>query len=124
MSRLHGPLLVDSTTHCALLEIRQARRHIDLPEGSFGGTTTSVSEHIGAPVAVVSGGTEPGLEREVLKALTVGVERTFEQDPAFALRLLADIALRALSPLVIWAQPLQGQEPVGGGDQRGVVIPP
>jgi len=28
----------------------------------------------------------------------VGEERTFEQDPAFALRLLADIALRALSP--------------------------
>jgi len=30
----------------------------------------------------------------------VGVERTFEQDPALALRLLADIALRALSPAV------------------------
>ena len=54
----------------------------------------------GAPVAVVSGQTEPGLEREVLKALTVGEERTFEQDPAYALRLLADIALRALSPAV------------------------
>ena len=35
-----------------------------------------------------------------MKALTVGEERTFEQDPAFALRLLADIALRALSPAV------------------------
>jgi uncharacterized membrane protein len=35
-----------------------------------------------------------------LKALTVGEERTFEQDPAFALRLLADIGLRALSPAV------------------------
>ena len=50
--------------------------------------------------AIVSGRTEPELEREVLKALTVGEERTFEQDPAFALRLLADIALRALSPAV------------------------
>jgi uncharacterized membrane protein len=54
----------------------------------------------GATVAVVSGQTEPELEREVLNALTVGEERTFEQDPAFALRLLADIALRALSPAV------------------------
>ena len=27
-------------------------------------------------------------------------------------------------PRVIWVLPLQGQEPVGGGDQRGVVIPP
>ena len=26
-------------------------------------------------------------------------------------------------PLVIWVLPLQGQEPVDGGDQRGVVIP-
>jgi uncharacterized membrane protein len=55
----------------------------------------------GATVALVSGQTEAAeLEREVLKALTVGEERTFEQDPAFALRLLADIALRALSPAV------------------------
>ena len=54
----------------------------------------------GAVVAFVSGQTEPELEREVLKALTVGEERTFEQDPAFALRLLADIGLRALSPAV------------------------
>ena len=46
------------------------------------------------------GHTTPDLEREVLKAVTVGQERTFEQDPAFALRLLADIALRALSPAV------------------------
>src|SRR5262249_54960701 len=52
------------------------------------------------PVAVVAGHAGPQLEREILKALTVGEERTFEQDPAFALRVLADIALRALSPAV------------------------
>ena len=54
----------------------------------------------GAAVAVVSGQTQPELEREVLKAVTTGEGRTFEQDPAFALRLLADIGLRALSPAV------------------------
>ena len=54
----------------------------------------------GTTVAVVSGHTEPELERQILKAITVGEERTFEQDPAFALRLLADIGLRALSPAV------------------------
>jgi uncharacterized membrane protein len=37
---------------------------------------------------------------EVLEALTLGSERTFDQDPALALRLLADIALRALSPAI------------------------
>ena len=54
----------------------------------------------GATVALVRGHTTPELERELLKAFTVGEERTFEQDPALALRLLADIALRALSPAV------------------------
>ena len=54
----------------------------------------------GASIALISGRTEPNLERQILKALTVGEERTFEQDPAFALRLLADIGLRALSPAV------------------------
>ncbi len=54
----------------------------------------------GATVAVVRGHAEAELEREILKAVTVGEERTFEQDPALALRLLADIALRALSPAV------------------------
>jgi len=54
----------------------------------------------GGVVAVVRGRADAELEGQVLKALTVGEERTFEQDPAFALRLLADIALRALSPAV------------------------
>lgn len=50
-------------------------------------------------VAVVTGG--PNLaDHEILAACGLGVERTFDQDPAFALRLLADIALRALSPAI------------------------
>jgi uncharacterized membrane protein len=50
-------------------------------------------------VAVVLGG--PNLaDHEVLEALRLGSERTFDQDPALALRLLADIALRALSPAI------------------------
>jgi uncharacterized membrane protein len=53
-----------------------------------------------AALALVTGPPGPALEREVLKAITFGDERTFEQDPALALRLLADIALRALSPAV------------------------
>jgi uncharacterized membrane protein len=39
-------------------------------------------------------------EREVVRAIVVGRERAFHQDPAFAFRLLADIGLRALSPAV------------------------
>jgi uncharacterized membrane protein len=50
-------------------------------------------------VAVVVGGRDVS-EQEVPNALGVGSERTFDQDPALALRLLADIALRALSPAI------------------------
>jgi len=39
-------------------------------------------------------------ERHLLRAITLGVERTFDQDPKYALRLLVDIAIRALSPAV------------------------
>jgi uncharacterized membrane protein len=39
-------------------------------------------------------------ERAVRRAIVVGEERTFEQDPKYALRLLVDIAIRALSPAV------------------------
>ncbi|MFE5479250.1 DUF2254 family protein [Nocardia sp. NPDC056541] len=54
--------------------------------------------HHGCHVADVHGGELP--EDAVLGGLVVGTERTFEQDPLLALRLLADIALRALSSAV------------------------
>jgi uncharacterized membrane protein len=39
-------------------------------------------------------------ERMLRDAFAVGSERTFEQDPKYAIRLLVDIAIRALSPAV------------------------
>ena len=36
----------------------------------------------------------------LLGCMAFGVERTIEQDPGFALRILVDIAIRALSPAV------------------------
>ena len=48
-------------------------------------------------VRVHGRGTAPS-EDEVLRTLVSGPERTFDQDPMFAFRLLVDIALRALSP--------------------------
>lgn len=39
-------------------------------------------------------------QRDALRALSVGPERTFEQDPRLVFRVLTDIALRALSPAV------------------------
>lgn len=60
--------------------------------------TPGATLHQGTPVADIHGAPMP--EATVLAALSVGTERTFEQDPLLAFRLLADIALRALSPAI------------------------
>lgn len=39
-------------------------------------------------------------EAKLRRAMELGSERTFEQDPKYAIRLLVDIAIRALSPAV------------------------
>jgi uncharacterized membrane protein len=48
----------------------------------------------------VHGGTQPIDERALRAAFVLGGERTFEQDPKYAIRLLVDIAIKALSPAV------------------------
>ena len=45
-------------------------------------------------------GPEPIRERRLHAMLSFGGERTIEDDPAFALRLLVDVAIKALSPAV------------------------
>lgn len=52
------------------------------------------------PLARVSGERTPVDEARLRHAIFLGDERTFEQDPKYALRLLVDIAIRALSPAV------------------------
>ena len=48
-------------------------------------------------------GAEPSAERDEQRLrgmIVLGVERTIEQDPAFAVRIMVDIAIKALSPAV------------------------
>ena len=54
----------------------------------------------GAPLLRIHGGKREIDERELRKAFEMGQERTFEQDPKYAIRLLVDIAIKALSPAV------------------------
>lgn len=55
----------------------------------------------GAALVEVHGGDVDPADEERLRAmLALGVERTIEQDPAFAVRIMVDIAIRALSPAV------------------------
>ena len=52
------------------------------------------------PLLKVFGASQPIDERALTKAICFGDERTFEQDPKYALRLLVDIAIKALSPAI------------------------
>ncbi|MBV9918123.1 MAG: DUF2254 domain-containing protein [Solirubrobacterales bacterium] len=77
--------------------LRAAERHRTVIELKVGAGELIAESGL---VAIANGRAEPQLAEAIVGALTLGEERTFEQDPALALRVLADIALRALSPAV------------------------
>jgi uncharacterized membrane protein len=54
----------------------------------------------GSEVLRVYGATQPLPQKALLQAIMLGTQRTFEQDPKYPLRLLVDIAIRALSPAI------------------------
>ena len=84
LQQLHlGPLVTAARAAGSVVVLRQA----------VGVTLLS-----GMPVADVHGG-DLG-QQAVRQAIVPGRERTFDQDPQLAFRLLADIALRALSPAI------------------------
>jgi uncharacterized membrane protein len=54
----------------------------------------------GMPLLRVHGGTRVAPERKLRRFVKLGAERTFEQDPKYAIRLLVDVAIKALSPAI------------------------
>ena len=54
----------------------------------------------GAVLMEVYGGTGLPAEKSLAGRVAIGRERTIDQDPAFGLRIVVDIAIRALSPAV------------------------
>ncbi len=54
----------------------------------------------GEPLFVLYGGAMAIDDRAVRSAVAFGPERTLEQDPMFAFRIIVDIALKALSPAI------------------------
>jgi uncharacterized membrane protein len=52
------------------------------------------------PVLRILGGSRSLSKESLAGAIEFGAERTFEQDPKYAIRLLVDIAIRALSPAI------------------------
>jgi uncharacterized membrane protein len=56
---------------------------------------------VGGAILEVHGATLPGaVSRRLSGMVALGAERTIEQDPMFAIRVMVDIAVRALSPAV------------------------
>lgn len=64
--------------------------------------TVSVGDAVleSTPMLRVVGGTGPIPEETLRDAIELGTDRTFDQDPKYAIRLLVDIAIRGLSPAV------------------------
>ena len=54
----------------------------------------------GSVVLRVHGAATPLGESELMRAVHLATERTFEQDPKYPIRLLVDIAIKALSPAI------------------------
>ena len=55
---------------------------------------------VGDPLFRVYRGGTSDLTRPLLQSVAVGVERTLEQDPMFAFRIIVDIASKGLSPAI------------------------
>jgi len=54
----------------------------------------------GMPLLRVHGQGRPVPERRLRRLVRLGSERTFEQDPKYAIRILVDVAIKALSPAI------------------------
>jgi len=55
---------------------------------------------VGEPLFLLYGGAGAIEDRQLQASVALGSERTLEQDPTFAFRILVDIAIKALSPAI------------------------
>jgi uncharacterized membrane protein len=89
------PRTVQSLNVPALLDLASAA-------GAVVVVTAAVGDNLveGGEMLRVQGGNRSIDERALRDAFALGSERTFEQDPKYAIRILVDIAIRALSPAI------------------------
>jgi uncharacterized membrane protein len=89
------PLTVARFQTAALVRQARAVDAVIVMECAVGDTLTEDT-----PLLRVQGGREPLAEAPLRQAIDLARERTFEQDPKYPLRLLVDIAIKALSPAI------------------------
>jgi uncharacterized membrane protein len=95
LTHMGQPQVVQAIRATALLELAAQYDAVVEIVASVGDTVIETM-----PLLKVRGATRP-LEEAALKgAIQLGNERTFEQDPKYAIRLVVDIAIKALSPAI------------------------
>jgi len=97
LTLLHAgrPRVIQTLDIPALLQIVSYSGGIVEVVSSVGDTVVE-----GTVLLRIRGGREKINERDLRKVFEVGTERTFEQDPKYAIRLLVDVAIKALSPAI------------------------
>jgi len=90
-----APAVIAAIDRAALLRVAEQT-------GGFVDVVPVVGEYLAAGRVVlrISGAREDAEPRLVRRVFVLARQRTVDQDPAFALRMLVDIAIRALSPAV------------------------
>jgi uncharacterized membrane protein len=92
----HGqPRSLQAVNILKLVELAQVRDGFIEVAAAIGDTLLD-----SMPLMHVFGARQPLLETDLRKTLELGEERTFEQDPKYPIRLLVDIAIKALSPAI------------------------
>jgi len=89
------PQVVQATRITALVELAAAANAVIEMTAAVGDTLVETT-----PILRVRGAGQALPEERLLDAIEMGDERTFEQDPKYAIRLMVDIAIKALSPAI------------------------
>jgi uncharacterized membrane protein len=92
----HGaPRSIQAVDVSALVNLAKASGGIIETVVAVGDTVVELT-----PLLQVFGTREPIPEEKLRNGIELGSQRTFEQDPKYAIRLLVDIAIKALSPAI------------------------
>jgi uncharacterized membrane protein len=90
-----GPAVIQTIDAARLVSLAEREGAVLALAWAVGDTVVD-----GMPLARVHGGTGRVAPEELRRLVRLGPDRTFEQDPKYALRLLVDIAIKALSPAI------------------------
>ena len=90
-----GPEVIQKLDIAALVDLARANGGVIEMVAAVGDTVV-----VFTPLLCVYGVRHPIDETALFNAIEMGEERTFDQDPKYAIRLLVDIAIKALSPAI------------------------